>query len=100
KELVSAGVGIYYYREGFLHQKVSLIDNLYAAVGSPNLDNRSFRLNFEINLLSKDTVFAGRVKTMLENDMAHCQRLEPKDVEQALHERLLAKMAHLLAPIL
>jgi cardiolipin synthase len=100
KELVSAGVGIYYYKEGFLHQKVGLIDNLYATVGSPNLDNRSFRLNFEINLLSKDTVFAARVKKMLEKDMANCQRLGPKDVEQAMPKRLLSKMAHLLAPIL
>lgn len=100
KELVQAGVGIYYYQEGFLHQKVSLIDSLYTTVGSPNLDNRSFRLNFEINLLSKDEAFATKVKAMLEKDMANSKRLRLEDIEQALHRRLLAQLANLLAPIL
>lgn len=100
QELLQAGIAVYYYEEGFLHQKVSLIDNLYATVGSPNLDNRSFRLNFEINLLSKNAGFAAQVKAMLEQDMANCHRLQPEDLEQALPRRLLNQMANLLAPIL
>ena len=100
KELVQAGVGIYYYDGGFLHQKVSLIDSLYATVGSPNLDNRSFQLNFEINLLSKNVAFANEVKAMLEIDLANSKRLQLKDVELNLPQRLLAQLANLLAPVL
>ncbi len=101
KELLTVGVKFYYYREGFLHQKVSLIDDLYTTIGSPNLDNRSFHLNFEINLLSKDAGFAKKVKTMLEADMACSQQLHLDDVNKwSLPHRLLTRLSNLLAPIL
>ncbi|MGH8320341.1 MAG: cardiolipin synthase, partial [Gammaproteobacteria bacterium] len=51
-EAVSAGIKVYRYQPGFLHQKVLLIDEDAAAVGSANLDNRSFRLNFELTVLT------------------------------------------------
>ncbi|CAN0595355.1 unnamed protein product, partial [Ectocarpus sp. 12 AP-2014] len=47
-----AGVGIYRYQPGFMHQKVILVDNRYAAVGTANMDNRSMRLNFEITAIN------------------------------------------------
>ncbi len=34
--------------DGFLHQKVVLIDDRGSAIGTASFDNRSFRLNFEI----------------------------------------------------
>ncbi|MBV8627763.1 MAG: cardiolipin synthase, partial [Paraburkholderia sp.] len=43
-DAVRAGVRIFRYRPGFLHQKVILIDSVAAVIGSANLDNRSFRL--------------------------------------------------------
>jgi cardiolipin synthase len=55
---VRAGIRIFRYRPGFLHQKVVLIDDVAAAIGSANLDNRSFRLNFEIMVLTVDRGFA------------------------------------------
>ena len=51
---------IFRYQRGFLHQKVMLIDERLAAVGTANLDNRSFRLNFEITAFSTDREFVGR----------------------------------------
>ena len=41
-----AGVGVYLYEPGFMHQKVALVDRDFAVVGTANFDNRSFRLNF------------------------------------------------------
>ena len=48
------GIKLYRYTAGFLHQKVFLVDRNCAAVGTANLDNRSFRLNFELTLLNYD----------------------------------------------
>ncbi|MCL4170098.1 UNVERIFIED_CONTAM: hypothetical protein GTU68_000860, partial [Idotea baltica] len=45
------GIRFYAYRPGFLHEKVMLIDDQYSTVGTPNFDNRSFRLNFEVTAL-------------------------------------------------
>lgn len=100
EELMHAGIRFYRYRRGFLHQKVWLIDDQYAAIGSTNLDNRSFRLNFEITLLTKDRTFADEVKNMLKADLNHCQQITLQEVEnRPLYKRLISKMAHLLAPI-
>ena len=43
--LLEAGVGAHRYSAAFMHQKVLLVDDDVASVGTVNLDNRSFRLN-------------------------------------------------------
>ena len=45
--LLEAGVRIYEFTPGFLHSKTVVADDLYASVGSCNLDYRSFYLQFE-----------------------------------------------------
>ena len=65
-----AGVRMFEYGNGFLHQKVMLIDDQAATVGTANLDNRSFRLNFEISVLTIDEPFAAEVRKMLEDDFS------------------------------
>ncbi|HSO21809.1 MAG TPA: phospholipase D-like domain-containing protein, partial [Chondromyces sp.] len=46
------------------------IDNDISSVGSPNFDNRSFRLNFEITAVVAGQDFASQVERMLEADLA------------------------------
>ena len=40
--MLEAGVNIYRYHAGFMHQKVILVDRLLTGIGTANLDNRSF----------------------------------------------------------
>ncbi|RJP17576.1 MAG: cardiolipin synthase [Candidatus Abyssobacteria bacterium SURF_5] len=49
-QLLQQGVRIYYQPPPFVHSKIFLVDDLYAVVGSANLDPRSLRLNFELVL--------------------------------------------------
>ena len=63
-----AGIKIYRYTDGFLHQKAMLVDDDTSAIGTANFDNRSFRLNFEITLLFKDANFASEVEVMFEQN--------------------------------
>ena len=42
---------LYSYQEGFMHEKVMLIDNTVAAVVTANYDNRSIQLNFDITTI-------------------------------------------------
>lgn len=46
--LLDRGVNIYLQRPPFSHSKLLLVDEVYAQIGSANLDPRSLRLNFEI----------------------------------------------------
>lgn len=56
-ELLQHGVEVRYQPPPFVHSKVLLIDDGYAQVGSANLDPRSLRLNFELNVEVFDADF-------------------------------------------
>lgn len=45
--LINNGIKIYEYKKGFIHAKTFLVDDLYATVGTINLDYRSLYLHFE-----------------------------------------------------
>jgi len=49
--LIESGVKIYEYTKGFIHAKTFIVDDLYATVGTINLDYRSLYLNFECGVL-------------------------------------------------
>lgn len=80
RELLPAGVKVYRYQGGFMHQKVLLMDDKVAGVGTANFDNRSFRLNFEITLLVHNTDFCAQVRQMLEEDINHSRRVTPEEI--------------------
>lgn len=95
------GARIYFYQKGFMHQKVMLIDDKYALVGTVNFDNRSFRLNFEITGLVADHEFAREVETMLLDDLSDSTEMTAYVLEnQPLWEQLKARGSDLLAPVL
>jgi cardiolipin synthase len=96
-----AGVRIFRYREGFLHQKAILVDDDFAAVGTANFDNRSFRLNFEMMALIADEAFAGEVRAMLERDFAHADEMQPFELDEApFLFRLKVRWANLFSQVL
>ncbi|MFX5530175.1 phospholipase D-like domain-containing protein, partial [Acinetobacter baumannii] len=85
----------------FLHQKVMLIDDELAAVGTANLDNRSFRLNFELTVMTADRAFAGQVEGMLLADFAQAREIGREEYLAAPALRRVAMhVAKLFAPIL
>ena len=94
-------VGFYRYTQGFLHQKVVLVDDHLAVVGTANLDNRSLRLNFEVSLLAVDEPFAAQVAAMLEEDFANSRKMNPRELgEKPFWFRFAARAARLTSPIL
>ena len=101
KEMEDAGVKLYRYGDGFLHQKVILVDDDLASVGTANLDNRSMRLNFEVNIVVLDREFCGFVEEMLEEDFEECNEARFEDYQnRPWWFRCGVKMARLAAPVL
>lgn len=100
-EIQKAGVKLYRYTEGFMHQKVMLVDDDVAAIGTVNFDNRSLHLNFENTVLVFDKPFAAKVEEMLEHDFARC-RLHDGEAFAMLPRplQLIAPATRLLAPLL
>jgi cardiolipin synthase len=59
EELLEAGVKVYFYRAGFIHSKVIVVDGIFSSVGTANLDFRSLETNFEVNAMIYDEEIAG-----------------------------------------
>lgn len=68
-ELLKAGVEIYEYQPTMFHCKVMIADGIWSSVGSTNFDNRSFRLNDEVNLNVYDAGFAKHQTEIFEDDL-------------------------------
>ena len=101
RELLACGVKVFRYQGGFMHQKVLLMDDRLAGVGTANFDNRSFRLNFEITLLANDLFFAREVENMLENDLGRSRQVSLEEfASKPAWFTLGMATARLFAPVL
>jgi len=98
-QMQSAGVRIWRYETGFMHQKVLLADNDMAIVGSINLDFRSFMLNFELAAAIEDRDFAKDVEAMFERDFARSKEENlAKFNEGGFLFRFKCRLAALMSP--
>jgi cardiolipin synthase len=68
-DLLRAGVEIYEYTPALLHAKTMVVDGVWATIGSTNLDNISFAVNDELNLIVYDRGVAGRLERIFEEDL-------------------------------
>lgn len=111
-ELQKAGIQLYRYRKGFMHQKVILCDSVIAGVGTTNLDNRSFYLNFEVMSFvlcrsreheqdAGGASFIESVEQMLEKDFELSRLVDYSEYnKKPIWFRLAVRIMRLLAPIL
>jgi cardiolipin synthase len=94
------GIKFYRHQNGFMHQKVVLIDDDACTIGTANFDNRSFRLNFEITIAIRDADFAGQVARMLEQDLADSRLVSGSEVrERSFWAKFASRAARLMAPV-
>lgn len=101
RNTIPLGIQLYRYTAGFMHQKIFLVDSACAAVGTANLDNRSFRLNFELTLLNYDRSFIDKVDAMLQNDLTQSRKVALEEFTQrSFYFQLAVRFASLLSPIL
>ena len=78
-ELLAAGVRIHEYQPAMTHAKVLIVDELWAVLGTTNIDNRSFEHNDEINVAMRDPQVAARLLQDFEQDL--------RDSEEVTFER-------------
>ncbi len=99
--VLSAGGRVYFYEDGFLHQKTMLVDDQYGVVSTANFDNRSFFLNFEISCVVRDKPFCAAVEKMLEGDLSESTEISIDTLEnRKVWQKLATQATRLLAPLL
>lgn len=100
-EMEAAGVRVFRYEPGFLHQKVILVDEEMSAVGTANLDNRSMRLNFEVSAVILCREMASQVAAMLEQDFLVSREVGFEDyTSRNWWFRVAVRLARLAGPVL
>jgi cardiolipin synthase len=92
-QLLRAGVKIFEYQPTMMHAKTMVVDGIFATVGSTNFDNRSFRLNDEIDLAVYDEEVAGRLQAMFDADL---KKARPYTYEQWVHRPALKRLMEVL----
>ncbi len=102
-DLLDAGVRAFEYRKegGYIHAKTIVVDGIVASVGSANWDVRSFRLNFETNVLIYDREYAGQLKSIYEEDLKDSTEITPESLQnRPRRTRAWESIARLFSPIL
>lgn len=87
--LLRGGVHIFEFQPTMFHPKTMVVDGVFATVGSTNFDNRSFRLNDEINLTMYDAAVASKMEELFRKDQKRCRPYTLADYERrSLKDRL------------
>jgi cardiolipin synthase len=72
RHLIRADVRVYEYNERPLHGKVAVVDDIWATVGSSNLDPTSLSLNLEANVVVRDEAFARHLRERIDDLLETC----------------------------
>lgn len=99
-ELQEAGVRIHEYGPRMLHTKALLCDDDLAIIGSANFDHRSFRLNFELSVLFRDTTLAAQLAELIRGECASATVAGHDRPRGLWTVRLPEAMARLVSPLL
>ena len=101
KDILRAGVKVYFYEGGFLHAKSLIIDDEFSTIGSTNFDFRSFDHNFEINAFMYSTETATQMKKIFISDMQQCRRITlNRWKRRPMTTKVIESFVRLMSPIL
>lgn len=101
KDVVDAGVKVFFYPEGYMHSKAIVSDDCVATIGSTNMDVRSYEEDFEINAFIYDRKIAGELRDAFLADQNSCWQVDPvRWARRSPLEKFLESLARLLSPLL
>jgi len=97
--LLRRGIRIFEYQPTMMHAKTMVVDGIWSTVGSSNFDERSFRLNDEVNVNILSEPIAHQMETMFFEDMARSREVTLRRwFKRGMTERLKEKIAGLFKP--
>ena len=91
------GIEIHLWKPSILHAKTAVVDNDWATVGTSNLDNFSFRLNLETNIVAVGGSIGEELHEQFERDLTQTRQLSLGEwKKRPFTTRLLERMASLV----
>ena len=99
-ELARLGANIYAFDGGFIHSKVMFADDIVATTGTTNLDERSFGLNFETNLVMYDRNINNELRKQFHKDMEMSRHMTVEIFNnRPLYMKIREPIARIFSPI-
>ena len=100
-DLLAAGVKVFEVQKAMIHAKAVMIDGNFATLGSTNMDQRSFRLNFEGNIFFYGTEVTQQLEQIFLNECKSARKITYEQRRKlTIVDRLAENTAHILAPLL
>ncbi|TVR46130.1 MAG: cardiolipin synthase [Planctomycetota bacterium] len=100
-EMAAAGVRVGEYQKGFIHQKLWMVDDHVASVGSLNWDNRAIHLNFEISVILPEVGQVEELAACFEQDwQGVSERSAAYFQKMSWLRRLRNRLCRLASPLL
>ena len=101
RDMMEAGVKILFFRGGFLHSKLIVVDDRLSSIGSTNLDFRSFEHNVEVNAFMYDTPTAIKLRDIYLHDEQHCTHISSQRwAKRSRWRKVEESFLRLLSPLL
>ena len=97
---MDAGVGIYEYTPGFIHEKLLLSDGEYSVIGTINFDYRSLVHHFENAVWSYKSAENKRIEEGFKSTLTLCRKIEHTDAKLNLIEWAVKIIIRVFAPLL
>ena len=98
--LMEAGVGIYEYTPGFIHEKLIVADDEYAIIGTINMDYRSLVHHFEDAVWMYRSPTVVRVREEFMETLSKSKKLNEADAKLNIIERGIRGLVRLFAPLM
>jgi cardiolipin synthase len=99
--LLRQGVRIFEYSRGIEHSKYIVIDDHWVSVGSCNLDERSMRLNFELNLFAHSTKINHEMAHIFQDTIERSTEIERESFSRrSYRQKLIESALRPLSPVL
>jgi cardiolipin synthase A/B len=95
-EMLDSGIQIHEYTHAFLHAKIAVVDDVWATVGSSNIDPMSLLLNLEANVVVDDEAFALQLRQAIDGALSrsvHVQAAQVTGWAATVRRGLLATLA-------
>lgn len=101
EDLLHYGIRVFEYSQAINHSKAILIDDEWLMIGSANSDNRSMRLNFELNLLVHCAEQARELERNMDQDFTASREITlDQFANRPFGARLIEAALRPLAPLL
>lgn len=73
--MLRRGIRIFEYQPTMMHAKTMVVDGIWSTIGSSNFDDRSFRLNDEVNVNVYGEAIAAKMESMFMADLARSEEI-------------------------